>query len=279
MWRPWRKSSVKIHDTYSPTASSSSSSFSFKDIHHLCTDDSSSSPSSPYHSSSSSPSHNRVSRVFHRVCASNLILRSWPSRPSNNLLRADSAPVNLRRSNPEPESKKSEPDAIRISIPGAESSIVVYFTSLRVVRPTFEDCRAVTAILRSFPVRIDERDLSMDASFAAELERIFEEESQTTKQLQLPRVFIGGRYVGGAEEVKQLHEIGELKKLVQELPRIELPRVCEMCGGHSFVPCNVCHGSNKVHTEKVGFRECSTCNENGLVRCSSCSFPHPAPNS
>ncbi|KAF8102506.1 hypothetical protein N665_0198s0206 [Sinapis alba] len=269
MWRPWRKSPVKIHDTYSPTASS----FSFKDIHHLCTDDSSSLPSSP------SPSPNRVSRVFHRVCAANLIIRSWPTRPSSNqLLRADSAPVNLRR-NPEPEAKqsKSEQDATRISIPGAESSVVVYFTSLRVVRPTFEDCRAVTTILRSFPVRIDERDLSMDASFAAELERIFgvkKEESQT----KLPRVFIGGRYVGGAEEVKQLHEIGELKKLVQELPRIE-PRVCEMCGGHRFVPCNVCHGSHKVHTEKLRFRTCSTCNENGLVWCSSCSFPHLTPNS
>ncbi|WZZ89764.1 hypothetical protein YC2023_118343 [Brassica napus] len=76
---------------------------------------------------------------------------------------------------------------------------------------------------------------------------------------------------GTSEEVKQLHEIGELKKLVQELPRIE-PRVCEMCGGHRFVPCNVCHGSHKVHTEKLGFRTCSTCNENGLVRCSSCLF-------
>jgi glutaredoxin domain-containing cysteine-rich protein 1 len=93
-----------------------------------------------------------------------------------------------------------------------------------------------------------------------------------TKPPKVPRVFIGGRYIGGAEEVKQLHEIGELKKLVQELPRIE-PGVCEMCGGHRFVPCNACHGSHKVHTEKLGFRTCSVCNQNGLVRC-SCSFPH-----
>ncbi|KAG2299715.1 hypothetical protein Bca52824_036187 [Brassica carinata] len=231
MWRPWRKSSVKIHDTYSPTASS----FSFKDIHHLCTDDSSSLPSSP------SPSPNRVSRVF--------------------------------TDNPNPS------QMLYGSLPGAESSIVVYFTSLRVVRPTFEDCRAVTAILRSFPVRIDERDLSMDASFTAELERIFGAKKEEESQTKLPRVFIGGRYVGGAEEVRQLHEIGELKKLVQELPRVE-PRVCEMCGGHSFVPCNACHGSHKVHTEKLGFRTCSSCNENGLVRCSSCSsFPHLTANS
>ncbi|KAJ4911091.1 Glutaredoxin family protein [Raphanus sativus] len=245
MWRPSSKSSVKIHKTYSPTAS-------FKDIHHLCKDN----------DSSSSPS---LSRVFRRVCAANLILRSWPTRPPSDhllLLRADSEPVVTLRRNP-------EPDAIRISIPGAESSIVVYFTSLRVVRPTFEDCRAVTAILRAFPVRVDERDLSMDASFAAELERIFAGEKDLPTKL--PRVFIGGRYVGGAEEVKRLHEIGELKKLVQEFPRVE-PGVCEMCGGYRFVPCNGCHGSHKVYREKLGFRTCSSCNENGLVRCSSCSY-------
>ncbi|KAJ0245996.1 hypothetical protein HA466_0175920 [Hirschfeldia incana] len=244
MWRPWSKSSVKIHKTYSPTAS-------FKDIHHLCKDDSPSSPS--------------LTRVFHRVCAANSILRSWPTRPSNHLLRLDSEPVTPRH-NQEPE------DAIRISLPGAESSIVVYFTSLRVVRPTFEDCRAVTTILRTFPVRIDERDLSMDASFAAELERIF------AGKKDLPCVFIGGRYVGGAEEVKQLHEIGELKKLVQELPRVERG-VCEMCGGYRFVPCDDCNGSHKVYTEKLGFRTCSTCNVSGLVRCWSCSYSRLKPSS
>ncbi|KFK27380.1 hypothetical protein AALP_AA8G375300 [Arabis alpina] len=255
MWRPWRKSSVKIHDTYSPT---STAAFSFKDIHHLCTDDSSSYPPSPC-----APSPRNVSRVFHRVYASNLILRSWPTRTSNQLHRADSEPI---RRNPEP---KPEPD-VRISIPGSENSIVVYFTSLRVVRPTFEDCKSVTSILHSYPVRIDERDLSMDATFSTELQRIFPKE---TKILKLPRVFIGGRYIGGAEEVVKLHEIGELKKLVQVLPRVE-PGVCEICGGHRFVPCKDCHGSHKLHTEKLGFRTCSSCNENGLVRCSSCSFPN-----
>ncbi|CAN8253193.1 unnamed protein product [Cochlearia groenlandica] len=268
MWRPWRKSSVKIHDTHAPTTTTTTaaaaSSFSFKDIHHLCADD-----SSPF-----SPSPRNVSRVFHRVCAANLILRSWPTRPPSNnlLLRADSEPANPKS---DPLKSKTEPD-VRISIPGSENSIVVYFTSLRVVRPTFEDCRTVTSILRSFPVRIDERDLSMDASFSAELKRIFdagETKKQTTK---LPRVFIGGRYVGGAKEVRQLNEIGELKKLVQDLPKIE-PGLCEACGGHRFVPCKECHGSHKVHKEKQGFKTCLTCNENGLVRCSSCSFSSSSP--
>ncbi|KAI3806283.1 hypothetical protein L1987_22182 [Smallanthus sonchifolius] len=53
-----------------------------------------------------------------------------------------------------------------ISIPGAEKRVVLYMTSLRVVRPTFEACRTVQSILRGFRVSIDERDLSMDSKLA-----------------------------------------------------------------------------------------------------------------
>ncbi|CAA0823137.1 Glutaredoxin family protein [Striga hermonthica] len=46
--------------------------------------------------------------------------------------------------------------AAEIRIPSAEESIVIYFTSLRVVRRTFEDCKAVRTILRAFRVPVDE---------------------------------------------------------------------------------------------------------------------------
>ncbi|XP_010541463.1 PREDICTED: uncharacterized protein At5g39865-like isoform X2 [Tarenaya hassleriana] len=223
MWRPRGKSSPN----YSP-------SFSFKDIHHLCTDDYSAFPPS---------SPKCPNRVFHRVRLASSVLRSWPSH-RNQLPYID-----------------SDPPDVRISLPGAENSIVLYFTSLRVVRSTFEECKAVRSILRAFRVRIDERDMSMDASFATELRRIFGE----GKVQKLPRVFIGGRYVGGAEEVKQLHEMGELKKLVQGLLPAESGE-CEGCEGHGFVPCNDCHGSHKLYSVKLGFRSCSSCNENGLIR-------------
>ncbi|MBA0764076.1 hypothetical protein Gotri_013448, partial [Gossypium trilobum] len=91
--------------------------------------------------------------------------------------------------------------------------VVVYFTSLQVVRSTFEDCKTVRSILHGFRVSIDERDLSMDSRFLNELRGILGQSNLT-----LPRVFIGGRYMGGAEEIKQLHEIGELKKIVERLP-------------------------------------------------------------
>lgn len=140
----------------------------------------------------------------------------------------------------------------------------MYFTSLRVVRPTFEGCKSVLAILRGFRVRIDERDVSMDSAFTAELIRVM-----GRSRLTLPRVFIGGRYVGGAEEVRQMNEVGELKKILKALPEVD-PAECDVCGGHRFVLCDECYGSRKVFTEKAGFRVCIACNENGLVRCPSC---------
>ncbi|KAK9126727.1 hypothetical protein Scep_015573 [Stephania cephalantha] len=149
--------------------------------------------------------------------------------------------------------------------PDSDARIVVYFTSLRIVRRTYEDCRAVRMILRSLRVPVDERDLSMDAAFVAELHHLFGGVGE------LPRVFVGGRYVGGLEEIRQLHEAGELQKTVQGFPKVE-PGVCDQCGGYRFVLCDKCNGSHKCFLghKNGGFRNCSVCNENGLVRCSSC---------
>ncbi|XVF20353.1 hypothetical protein REPUB_Repub11eG0190900 [Reevesia pubescens] len=240
MWRPWgnKRTPVRIHDKSSPFSCSS-----FKDIQQLCTEDSSSSSSS-----SLSSAARRTANVFHRVRIANSLLRSWgPTRFEQNGKISDSV---TDRS---------------ISIPGADKRIVVYFTSLRVVRSTFEDCKTVRSILRGFRVSIDERDLSMDSGFLNELKGILGQ-----RKLTLPRVFIGWRYMGGAEEIKQLHETGELKKFVEGLPAAE-PGTCDVCGGYRFVLCNECNGSRKLYTEKSGFKTCTACNENGLTRCPSCS--------
>lgn len=142
--------------------------------------------------------------------------------------------------------------------------IVVYFTSLRVVRKTFEDCRTVRSILQGFRVTVDERDLSMDAGFLEELKALLNEE-----QLTLPRVFIGGRYIGGADEIVYLHETGELKKIIRGFPTAKVG-ACSGCGGVRFLLCFDCSGSRKVYLEEGGFRTCIVCNENGLIRCPSC---------
>ncbi|XP_047182195.1 uncharacterized protein LOC124848541 [Vigna umbellata] len=48
---------------------------------------------------------------------------------------------------------------------GTEERIVVYLTSLRGVRRTFEDFNAVRMILEGFRVWVDERDVSMDIAY------------------------------------------------------------------------------------------------------------------
>lgn len=256
MWRPWAKrSTVKARGPpSSPSSSSSSGIFScttFKDIQALCAE-----PSSPLLSP-----RNRPILLRPTVAAASSLLRS----------RSVPVPVPGPEPEPEPEPVKAQRPGSPVSIPGADSNrIVVYFTSLRVVRSTFEDCKAVRSILRGFRVRIDERDLSMDSSFMAELQAILGGGGGQKGKLALPRVFIGGRYVGSAEEVRQLNEIGELKKLVEGVPAAE-PGVCDACGGYRFVLCGECDGSHKLYSEKSGFRSCTDCNENGLVKCPSCT--------
>ncbi|KAJ6326037.1 hypothetical protein OIU78_013182 [Salix suchowensis] len=63
----------------------------------------------------------------------------------------------------------------RIRLPGTEDRIVVYLTSLRGIRRTYEDCYAVRMIFRGFRVWIDERDISMDSAYKKELQSVLGE--------------------------------------------------------------------------------------------------------
>lgn len=162
--------------------------------------------------------------------------------------------------------------------PSGERKVVFYFTSLRGIRKTYEDCWAVKVILQGYGVKVDERDVSLHAGFKDELIEILGRGSP------LPRVFANARYLGGAEEIRQMHEAGELGKALEECEAAVIGKggggggACDGCGGVRFVPCDNCSGSCKVFVEEeeeemevVGeFRRCPECNENGLVRCSFC---------
>ncbi|XP_078435612.1 glutaredoxin family protein [Wolffia australiana] len=230
MWPPWgavpRGGAAQSPP---PAQPSFAFSFSFKDVPALIHDEPDTDPNPPPQSAASS--------VFHRIRSATSALRLWRAAPP---------------SPPPP--------------PAAEKRIVVYFTSLRVVRKTFEDCSAVRSILRGFRVAVDERDLSMDSGFLSEVKGVL-----GRSQLTLPIVFIGGRYVGGADEIRHLHESGELKKCVEGVPTAA-PGICDGCGGFRFVLCENCSGSRKLYSDKSGgFRSCALCNENGLVKCPDCS--------
>ncbi|XP_038902992.1 uncharacterized protein At3g28850-like [Benincasa hispida] len=163
--------------------------------------------------------------------------------------------------------------------------VILYFTSLRGIRKTYEDCCHVRAILRAIRVRVDERDVSMHSGFKEELKQLLMEDQNNNGGRNLPRVFIGRKQIGDAEEIRRLHEDGQLEKLLECCEKIENGDggVCEACGDIRFVPCETCGGSCKVFYEEedydeeeeeeedgYGFQRCVDCNENGLVRCPIC---------
>nr|CAB3482281.1 unnamed protein product [Digitaria exilis] len=186
---------------------------------------------------------------------------------------------------------------LRRPLPRAGKTVVLYFTSLRGVRRTFEDCRAVRAILRCYRVRLDERDVSMHAAFKSELLDHLLLAAGEVGPAALPRVFVvsgGGGLLhdlGGAEELRELHEAGDLGRALALAGCDASPPVtatghvgggaCAACGEARFVLCGTCHGSCKVFVgDDEGcrrrfagfFRQCPDCNENGLIRCPVCCY-------
>ncbi|KAF2316264.1 hypothetical protein GH714_041605 [Hevea brasiliensis] len=174
---------------------------------------------------------------------------------------------------------------------GGKEKVVVYFTSLRGVRKTYEDCCHVRVILKSLGVRIDERDVSMHSGFKEELRELLGEGFSGGG---LPKVFVGIKYIGGAEEIRRKHEEGELEKVVEDCEMVQDSvgignGTCEACGDIRFVPCETCSGSCKIYYERdeeeeeeaeaeaeedgeYGFQRCQYCNENGLIRCPICCY-------
>ncbi|GFP84409.1 uncharacterized protein at5g39865 [Phtheirospermum japonicum] len=164
--------------------------------------------------------------------------------------------------------------------PNGENKVVVYTTTLRGVRKTFEDCNAVRSAIQGLGVFVCERDISMDRGFRDELRELLS--CKGSEELIPPRLFVKGRYLGGVEEVMAIVEEGVIGKLFLGLPKSRGGYVCEGCGGVGFLPCFTCHGSCKAVKEEldVGTEKgkksavvvrCSECNENGLVLCPICS--------
>ncbi|KAF9599102.1 hypothetical protein IFM89_035381 [Coptis chinensis] len=156
--------------------------------------------------------------------------------------------------------------------PGGENKVVIYTTTLRGVRKTFEACNAVRAATEGMGVVVNERDVSMHYGYREELKELMKGKENGTMVI-LPKVFVKGRYIGGAEEVLRIHEEGCLSDLLEGLPKAKIGVVCDGCGGVGFLPCFQCNGSCKVFEGMKGRRvvmRCSQCNENGLVLCPIC---------
>ncbi|KAL0542389.1 hypothetical protein IC582_022495 [Cucumis melo] len=164
--------------------------------------------------------------------------------------------------------------------PSGENRVVVYTTTLRGIRKTFEECNAVRAAMEGAGVQICERDVSMDRGFREELKELMKGRGQ--EAMVPPRVFIRGKYIGDGEKVLKMVEEGVLGELLEGLPKIKAGSVCEGCGNARFLPCFQCNGSCKLvmgvkkeghhrHGRKGIVVKCPDCNENGLVLCPICS--------
>ncbi|CAK9179174.1 unnamed protein product [Ilex paraguariensis] len=147
---------------------------------------------------------------------------------------------------------------------GGENSVVIYTTTLRGIRKTFEDCNTARSIIQSHHVQMFERDVSMDSGFKEELRGLM-----GTKEVRVPLVFVKGRLIGGADEMVKLEEESKLGILFDGIPRAVA--VCEGCAGVRFVMCMDCNGSCKV-LDNGGKKtvKCGECNENGLIHCPIC---------
>ncbi|CAN6203067.1 unnamed protein product [Urochloa humidicola] len=158
--------------------------------------------------------------------------------------------------------------------PGGERAVVLYTTTLRGVRRTFEDCNVLRALLENLAVAFQERDVSMDRGLRDQLWAV------TGEKAVPPRLFVRGRDVGGAAQVLALHEEGRLVPLLPPSAPATEKKLdpafggggkCEACGGLRFVVCGECDGSRKVFDGgRGGGARCRGCNENGLVMCPLC---------
>ncbi|KAH6830546.1 hypothetical protein C2S53_010464 [Perilla frutescens var. hirtella] len=149
--------------------------------------------------------------------------------------------------------------------PGGENAVVMYTTTLRGIRKTFEECNVARSIMESQNVEVVERDISMHSAFKEELRVLM-----GSKEVRVPLVFVKGRFIGGAEELIKLDEEGKLGILLDGIPAAAASG-CWRCGGVRFVMCVECSGSCRVVGEDGRKTvKCSNCNENGLIQCPKC---------
>ncbi|OXA38099.1 Glutaredoxin domain-containing cysteine-rich protein 1 [Folsomia candida] len=91
-----------------------------------------------------------------------------------------------------------------------QGRVVVYTTSMGVVRATFLRCQKVKQILRNLLVKFDERDCYMNRSIQNEIRNRL-----PNQMLALPQVFLEGQLLGDADAIEKLNETGELRDLLK----------------------------------------------------------------
>lgn len=75
--------------------------------------------------------------------------------------------------------------------------IVVYTTSMGVVRSTYTNCQTVKKILRTLMVKFEERDVFMSHAHQQEIRDRLQKE-----EIDVPQVFVDGQYIGVSKQLR-----------------------------------------------------------------------------
>ncbi|GAB1865520.1 Glutaredoxin domain-containing cysteine-rich protein CG31559 [Camponotus japonicus] len=151
-----------------------------------------------------------------------------------------------------------------------KGKVVLYTTSLGIVRETFTNCMKMKQILWTNMVKYDEADLFRDTELQTELrDRI------DLEVLTLPQLFVDGQHIGGVDTVERLNESGELRRILEPYQCKDACAVCTYCGGFQRLLCPVCHGSKRsVHRNEFTVEfvalKCAKCDVFGMIRCPHC---------
>ncbi|XP_002073635.3 glutaredoxin domain-containing cysteine-rich protein CG31559 [Drosophila willistoni] len=148
--------------------------------------------------------------------------------------------------------------------------VVLYTTSMGIIRDTYTKCANVKQILRTLLVKFEERDVFMSVEYQAEMRQ----RMQST-HIRVPQLYVEGQHIGDADTVERLNESGELRQLLKPYKSIASTYTCQTCGGYRLLPCPSCNGSKKsVHrnhfTAEFVALKCMNCDEVGLVKCHNC---------
>ncbi|KAM8720499.1 hypothetical protein ACLKA7_006529 [Drosophila subpalustris] len=148
--------------------------------------------------------------------------------------------------------------------------VVLYTTSMGIIRDTYGKCANVKQILRTLLIKFEERDVFMSLEYQQEMRDRMQQET-----IRVPQLFVEGQHIGDADTVERLNESGELRQLLRPYKSIATAYTCQMCGGYRLLPCPSCSGSKKsVHrnhfTAEFVALKCMNCDEVGLVKCPNC---------
>ncbi|EDV45727.1 glutaredoxin domain-containing cysteine-rich protein CG12206 [Drosophila erecta] len=148
--------------------------------------------------------------------------------------------------------------------------VVLYTTSMGIIRDTYAKCANVKQILRTLLIKFEERDIFMSVEYQQEMRERMHDET-----IRVPQLFVEGQHIGDADVVERLNESGELRQLLKPYKSIATAFTCQTCGGYRLLPCPSCSGSKKsVHrnhfTAEFVALKCMNCDEVGLVKCPNC---------